>query len=68
MEINKAMTDIKTTNFNVEDEVTISDYLSVNIQGFPYGKIKLSHPIFIVWIISDTQPTQSNPTMVIPAV
>ena len=54
------MTDIKATNFNVEDEVTLSDYPSVNIQGLPYGKIKLSHPILIVWIIRDTQLEQGH--------
>ena len=47
MKINKAVTDLKAANFNVENEITLNNYLSVNIQALPYSNIKLSQPLLV---------------------
>ena len=47
MEINKAITDLKDANFNVENDSTLDNYLSVNIQALLYGNIKLSKPLLV---------------------
>ena len=68
MEINKAITDLKDANFNVENDSTLDNYLSVNIQALLYGNIKLSKPLLVYYIVRDIQPPQFNYTMVIPSI
>ena len=60
------ITDLKSANFNVEDEGTLDDYLVMNIQVFPDDKIYCSHNLFINQIIEDVQPYQSKSYLEIP--
>ena len=66
METNKVITDLKSANFNVEDEGTLDDYLVMNIQLFPDDKIDFSHNLFINQIIEDVQPYQSEISLETP--
>ena len=50
-EIDKAIKDLKTQNYDIEDKGNIEDYLGINIEYLSEDKIKLSQPHLIEQII-----------------
>ena len=50
--IYQGITDIRS-NFDVEDQGTLDDYIGVNIESLPNGKIDISQPHLIDQIVQD---------------
>ena len=51
--INKAIMDLQSRNFDIEDQGQLTDYLGVNVEQLSDGRIKLSQPHLIDEIICD---------------
>ena len=52
-EVDKAIKELREIGFDIEDQGSLTDYLGVNVERLPDGRIKLSQPHLIDQIIRD---------------
>jgi hypothetical protein len=65
--IDDAIRDLRNARLDLEDQGSLNDYLGVNIERLPDGKIKLSQPHLIDQIIHDTKISKRSAGKQTPA-
>ena len=65
--IDKAIQDITRAEFDIEDQGSITDYLGVNVDKFPDGRIKLFQPHLTDQILKDVKLPRHHATATTPA-
>jgi len=66
-DIDQAIKDLANAGFDIEDKGSLKDYLGVNVDYLPDGKIKLSQPHLIDQILRDVGLTAKTRTQSTPA-
>eukprot|EP00957_Ditylum_brightwellii_P209041 15359992-Ditylum_brightwellii.AAC.1 len=52
-DINQAIADLRGRSFEIEEKGTITDYLGINFEWLPDGRLKMSQPHLIQQIIDE---------------